>query len=193
MPMLTPTKMKAKIRYLGINDQGKDLTTTPVSSVEVDFAGFAGDSHAGITRASCSRVQSQYPKGTEIRNTRQVAALSVEELDSIRLIMKLDTLEPSWVGANLVVEGLHDFSQLPPSSRLIAENGTSLVVDMENAPCRFPGEIIDQHRPGFGKLFPKAALGKRGITLWVERPGSLREGDLLTLHVPPTCTWRASS
>lgn len=193
MPMLTPTKMKAKIRYLGINDQGKDLTTTPVSSVEVDFAGFAGDSHAGVTRASCSRVQSQYPKGTEIRNTRQIAALSVEELDSIRLSMKLDTLEPSWVGANLVVEGLHDFSQLPPSARLIAENGTSLVVDMENAPCRFPGDIIDQHRPGFGKLFPKAALGKRGITLWVERPGALREGDLLTLHVPPTCTWRASS
>ena len=193
MPMLSPTNMIATVRFLGINDSPEDLSTSATDTVNVDYSGFVGDSHSGLTRASCVRVQSQYPKGTEIRNTRQICALSVEELDSIRQAMELDTLDPSWVGANLVIEGLPNFSKIPPSSRLIAANGTSLVVDMENAPCRWPGEIIETHREGFGSRFPKAALGRRGITLWVERTGTLSAGDELTLHVPPVCTWLPSS
>jgi len=188
--MLTPTDHVVTINYLGINDNDNDLTTTLQQSVHVDYSGFVGDSHSALTRASCVRVKSQYPKGTEIRNTRQISALSVEELAFIQQTMQLDTLAPEWVGANLVVEGLHGFSKIPPSSRLIAENGTSLVVDMENAPCRFPGEIIEQHKPGFGKKFPKAVLGRRGVTLWVERQGALAIGATLRLHIPPVCNWR---
>jgi len=142
-----------------------------------------------MTRLSCARVTQQYPKGTEIRNTRQIAAVSAEELNNIQSSMELDELLPTWLGANLVLSGLHDFSKLPPSSRLIAENGTSLVVDMENAPCRLPGDVIEQHKPGKGNRFPKAALGKRGVTLWVERIGRLQLGDKLTLHIPPACNW----
>jgi len=190
MPMLTPTDHVVTINYLGVNNSDKDLTTTLQQSVHVDYTGFVGDLHSALTRASCVRVKSQYPKGTEIRNTRQISALSVEELAFIQQTMQLDTLAPEWVGANLVVEGLHDFSKIPPSSRLIAENGTSLVVDMENAPCRFPGEIIEQYKPGFGKKFPKAALGRRGVTLWVERQGALAIGATLRLHIPPVCNWR---
>ncbi len=191
MPMLSPTNLVATIRFLGINTTGKDLCTTALESVDVDYAGFMGDSHSGLTRSSCVRVKSQYPKGTEIRNTRQVSALSTEQLTDICRDMGLDDIQPGWVGANLVVEGLPDFSKIPPSARLIADNGTALVVDMENAPCRFPGDIIERHRPGFGKHFAKAALGRRGVTLWVERPGSLRVGDTLALHVPPVCHWSA--
>lgn len=40
---------------------------------------FTEDSHYGVTRVSCVRVVSQYPKGAEIRNTRQSSALSSEE------------------------------------------------------------------------------------------------------------------
>ena len=190
MPMLSPTSLTATVKFLGINDIAGDLSTRVVSEVDVDYGGFVGDSHSGVTRASCVRVVSQYPKGTEIRNTRQISALSAEDIESIRHTMDLDILNPEWIGANLVLQGIHDFSKLPPSSRLIAPNGTSLVVDMENAPCRFPGEIIEQHRPGFGSRFPKAALGKRGITMWVERTGILKNGDVLSLHVPPVCSWR---
>lgn len=190
MPMLSATDLTAEIRFLGINDSGDDLSTSSVNQIQVDYTGFIGDSHSGLTRPSCTRVQSQYPKGTEIRNTRQISALCAEELNQIAKGMHLNSLNPQWVGANLVLEGLPDFSKLPPSSRLIASNGTSLVVDMENAPCRFPGEIIEKHVTGFGKLFPKAALNKRGVTLWVERPGSLTIGDKLTLHIPPACHWR---
>jgi len=190
--MLTPTDRVVTITYLGINDSGDDLTTRIQQTVNVDYTGFMGDSHSALTRASCVRVKSQYPKGTEIRNTRQISALSVEELALIQQTMKLDMLEPEWLGANLVVKGLHNFSKIPPSSRLIAENGTSLVVDMENAPCRFPGDIIEQHKPGFGKRFTKAALGRRGVTLWVEHQGALAIGTTLRLHIPPVCTWRVT-
>lgn len=37
------------------------------------------------------------------------------------------------------------------------DDGASLVVDMENEACSFPGELIDQHHPGYGKYFVKAA------------------------------------
>ena len=191
MGMLTPTSLYATITFLGVNTDGKDLSTVSASSVEVDYAGFVGDSHSGLTRLSCTRVSRQYKKGTDIRNVRQVSALSAEEFEQIEQSMQVDALQPEWVGANLVVSGIPDFSKIPPSSRLIATNGTALVADMENAPCKFPGDIIEQHLPGKGSAFPKAALNKRGTTLWVEREGTLSVGDTLRLHIPPVCTWTA--
>ena len=165
MSQLSPTSIYATITFLGLNHDGKDLSTNAVDSVDVDYTGFKGDSHAGLTRRSCVRVAKQYPKGTDIRNVRQISALSIEEMIQIEKTMQLDALQPGWVGANLVVSGISDFSKLPPSSRLIATNGTALVVDMENAPCKFPGDIINQHVPEKGAGFVKAALGRRGVTL----------------------------
>jgi hypothetical protein len=62
---------------------------------------------------------------------------------------------------------------------------------MENAPCRFPGEIVERHLSGKGSLFARAAVSRRGITLWVERTGTLHLGDRLHLHIPPPCHWKA--
>lgn len=188
--MLTPTSLNATITFLGLNNDAKDLSTTATDSVDVAYTGFTGDSHSGLTRRSCARVAKQYPKNTEIRNVRQISALSVEQLNQIENNMELDTLHPEWLGANMIVSGIPDFSQVPPSSRLIAANGTSLVVDMENSPCKFPGDYIDQQVPGKGSTYPKSALGKRGVTLWVEHPGTLAIGDTLRLHIPPVCTWQ---
>lgn len=189
--MLMPTKITATIGFLGINDEPTDLSTSMVDAVNVTYAGFQGDSHSGLTRKSCTRVKHQYPVGTVIRNTRQISGLSAEDIDTVRETLQLDVLDATWLGANIVVSGITKFSQLPPSSRLIANNGTALVVDMENAPCRYPGEIIDQHKPGKGKGFAKAAVGRRGVTFWVEREGELKIGDTLSLHVPPACHWQA--
>lgn len=190
MAMLSPTKITATIRFLGVNDDPADLTTSSKSCVAVTYAGFDGDLHSGLTRESCTRVKQQYPAGTVIRNTRQIAGLSEEELDHIKSSLQLDVLDAEWLGANIIVSNIPKFSQIPPSARLIADNGTSLVVDMENAPCRYPGDIIEQHRPGKGKGFAKSAVGKRGVTLWVEREGELNVGDTLRLHVPPACSWQ---
>ena len=189
MPVLESTELSGTIVALLVNAGGETLESAPRERVDVDWGGFAGEKHGGVTRASCSRVQRQYPKGTEIRNTRQISALGEEDLEAIGAALDLERLEPAWIGANLIVSGLPDVSHLPPSSRLIAANGTSLVVDMENAPCRFPGDVIERHRPGHGAGFARAALGRRGVTLWVERPGSLAVGDALALHVPPPERW----
>lgn len=189
MSILTSTKLDATIKAILINDDAADISSGAVDSTVVDFGGFVGDIHHGLTRPSCVRVKTQYPIGTDIRNTRQISALSVEQLEEIRQSLEIDTLEPEWLGANLIIEGIPDFTQVPPGSRLIADNGTSLVVDMENAPCRLPAEIIEKHYPEKGKFFPKKAIGKRGVTLWVERGGELSVGNTMRLHVPPKLNW----
>ena len=102
----------------------------------------------------------------------------------------MSRIDPAWVGANIVLEGIPDFTAVPPASRLIAEDGTAAIaVDMENGPCRFPAEIIEAAHPGRGMAWTKAAMDRRGVVAWVERPGDLRIGDRLRLHVPPKPHW----
>jgi hypothetical protein len=163
----------------------EDLSSNRISTVRVTYAGFDGESHSGLVRASCVRVRGQYSEGTEIRNTRQISIVSIEELALIADSMGIDRLEPEWVGANLLVSGIPDFSKIPPSTRMIFASGTSLVVDLENSPCKYPGEIIERHHPGKGKLFAKAAYGGRGVTAWVEREGQITTGDAIEIHIPP--------
>jgi hypothetical protein len=123
-----------------------------------------GEAHGGLTRPSCSRVLGQYPRNTEIRNTRQFAVLSQEEIDAIAAEMGLPALDPALLGTTMVISGIPDFSNLPPSSRLQGEGGATLVVDMNNRPCTLPARPIENRHAGFGKLFKPAARGRRGIT-----------------------------
>jgi MOSC domain-containing protein YiiM len=163
----------------------EDLSSSRIASVDVTYTGFDGESHSGLVRASCVRVRGQYAEGTEIRNTRQISIVSVEELALIAESMGIDTLQPEWVGANLLVSGIPNFSKIPPSTRMIFASGASLVVDLENSPCKYPGEIIERHHPGKGELFPKAAYGRRGVTAWVEREGHITTGEEIRFHIPP--------
>jgi len=163
----------------------EDLSTSRVESVGVSYAGFAGESHSGLVRASCVRVRHQYAQGTEIRNTRQVSIVSLEELALIAAKMGIDGLQPEWLGANLLVSGIPDFSRIPPSTRMIFDGGAALVVDLENSPCKYPGAIIERHHPGAGRLFANAAVGRRGVTAWVEREGRISTGDSIRLYIPP--------
>ncbi|MEM9270944.1 MAG: sulfurase, partial [Pseudomonadota bacterium] len=94
-------------------------------------------------------------------------------------------LEPSWTGASLVLEGIPDFTLVPPSSRLVFESGLSLVVDMENAPCHLTARSIGKHHPEAEKSYKRAATHKRGVTAWVESPGDLALGARCRLHCPP--------
>ncbi|MCI4662594.1 MAG: MOSC domain-containing protein [Neomegalonema sp.] len=187
MPILSPTKITGTVRYLGINpDRAAGLQSQPREQVTVTYDGFEGEAHGGLTRASCSRVMLQYPKGTEIRNVRQLTILSEEELAQIGAAMDLpEAVQPEWTGANLVLSGIPQLTMLPPGARLIFGNGTSLAVDMENGPCKFVGEVIEALYPGKGRHFPKFAQGKRGVTAFVERPGAIALGDTCTLHIPP--------
>lgn len=190
MPALVPTDHYATITFLGlVRDRKAGLVSHPVERLEATFAGPAGEDHGGLTRPSCSRVVSQYPKGTPIRNTRQFSILSDEELAAIAARMGLDHLDPALVGATMALSGLPDLSHLPPSSRLQGEGGATLVVDMENRSCQLPAKPIDATAPGFGARFKSAAQGRRGVTAWVEREGTFRLGERIRLHIPDQPAW----
>lgn len=190
MPALLPTEFTAKITWLGRVEQGGEgIRSVPLEQVEATYAGVEGEVHAGLTRPACVRVKDQYPEGTEIRNVRQFSILSAEEMAAIAREIGVEKLEPEWLGASIVIEGIPDFSHVPPSSRLQNADGTALVIDMQNRPCIYPAKEIEKDRPGHGKAFKPAAKGRRGVTAWVEREGPLRVGDELRLHIPDQRVW----
>jgi MOSC domain len=190
MPALLPTAIYGEITWLGaVSDRGAALPSTALNELALTFAGFKGEAHSGLTRPSCSRVTAQYPRGTEIRNTRQLSILSAEELVQIAAEMGVAALHPRLLGASMVIAGIPDFTLLPPGSRLQAKAGATLVVDMENRPCNLPAKPIDGEGPGNGRAFKSAAKHLRGVTAWVEREGVLHLGERIRLHVPDQPTW----
>ncbi|WP_299963354.1 MOSC domain-containing protein [uncultured Roseobacter sp.] len=190
MPALLPTRFTGRVTWLGlVRDSGKTLRAEPLEAAELTFTGIEGECHSGLTRPACVRTKAQYALGTEIRNVRQLSVLSAEELAQIAEDMGLEVIDPAWLGASLVVEGIPDFTRVPPSSRLQAPSGASLTVDMENRPCIYPGREIEKDRAGFGPRFKPAARNRRGVTAWVEREGSIAVGDTLTLHIPDQPVW----
>jgi len=190
MPALIPTDYYATITWLGVvPDRAAGLKAVPRETLTLGFAGPEGEDHGGLTRPSCSRVLSQYPRDTVIRNTRQLSVMSAEELAAIATAMGLDTLDPSYTGATLVIEGISDFTHVPPSSRLQGASGATIVVDMENRPCMLPAREIEADMPGHGKAFKSAAKDLRGVTAWVEREGVFTLGERLRLHIPDQRAW----
>lgn len=190
MPALKPTDYFAEVLWLGrVADSVEDLRAEPLDRMVLSYEGVEGDCHAGLTRPSCSRVKAQHPRGTEISNVRQLSILSAEELEEISDKMGIEEFDPAWVGATMILKGIPDFTHVPPSSRLQADSGATLVVDMVNRPCVLPGRVIEQEEPGKGKAFKSAAEGKRGVTAWVEREGAVNVGDILRLHVPDQRAW----
>ena len=190
MPTLIPAQFAARIVWLGrVVDRDAALESVPERELRVTYAGPEGEAHGGLVRPACSRVAGLHPRDTEIRNVRQFSVLSAEELAETAERMGMARLDPALVGATMVLEGIPDFSRVPPSSRLQAEGGATLVVDMENRPCVLPERPIEAAFPGKGRAFKPAAAGRRGVTAWVEREGVLRVGDSLLLFVPDQPVW----
>ena len=191
MPALLLTEYTCEIVYLGfVKSRAEALASAPLAEAFASFAGFEGEDHGGLTRKSCVRVKDQYPEGTEIRNVRQLSIISAEETAAAAAQIGVDEVKPEWMGASLMVKGLPDFTHVPPSSRLQARSGATLVIDMENRPCMYPGkEEVEPHHPGKGKFLKSALKDRRGVTAWVEREGLLKVGDTLTLHVPDQRAW----
>lgn len=190
MPTLQATDVIGRIVWLGTATLRDGLLSSdPATGFFASFSGIRGESHAGLTRPSCSRVLAQHPRGTTIRNVRQLSILSAEELAAIATAMALARLDPALLGATMVVEGIPDFTHVPPSSRLQSVSGATLVVDMENEPCTIPARAIEAAHPGAGAAFKPAARGRRGVTAWVEREGQLSLGDSIRLHIPAQRGW----
>ena len=190
MPALVKTSFSGKVTWLGfVPDRDASLRSTEAQHLTAGFDGIVGEAHNGAIRKSCARVVTQYPKGTDIRNTRQICIVSSEEMAQVAVEMGVEHFDPRWCGASMVIEGIPDFTHIPPSSRLQTDQGTTLTVDMENQSCNLPARVIEAAAPGHGKAFKAAARNRRGVTAWVEREGFLSVGDIVTLHIPQQRAW----
>ncbi len=176
---------KGVIRSLLTCDgNGGSIASKPLKSVYAALEGFPEDTHSGLTRKACTRFPYLYSEGTVISNSRQLSIVSTEELSEIAEAMEILELLPGWLGANIELEGIPNLTLMPPSTRLVFDSKATLVVDLENRPCSYPAQIINQHFPGKGRKFVKQAMHKRGITARVEREGSLQCGDCVEVFFP---------
>ena len=129
-----------------------------------------------------------YPRGTPMRNERQISIVGAEELAEIATTLGIPHLDPAWIGANLVLSGLPNLTRLAPRTLLLFPSGATIRIDGDNDPCRKSGAAIAtqvDNRPDLQFAFVKAAKDKRGLVGWVEREGAIRPGDEVKVR-----TWR---
>jgi len=175
--------------HIGNNtSDDEDYSKAAQPSVSVELDGFVGDRHRGFDRVAASYDLD--PTGTVRRNERQWSGVSVEELAVIA--ERLDLKEPllaATLGANICIEGIPDFSRLARGSRLVFPSGAVLVVEEDNPPCSdMAGQIVEAHTtrsgdPVAGKLFPKYALGLRGVVGVVDVAGTIEPGDRVVVEL----------
>ncbi len=183
---LSKAPFSGTVEMLLVNPRRESgLEKARTDEISLLFSGIAGDCHGGLTRKSDSRMLKQFKRGTPVKNVRQASILSVEELADIARAMEVPAVQPEWVGANLVTSGIPDLTLLPPSSRLQFSSGATLVIDMENLPCRYSAAIIEKHHPEHTRGFVAAATRKRGLVAWVESEGVVSTGDAITVWIPP--------
>jgi hypothetical protein len=162
------------------------IVSHEVPELELDMGGVVGDRHYGISRPSNGRQARFYPRGTPIRNRRQLTFVSVEELADVARRMQLPEVRPEWLGANVLVEGYPELSTMPIGTRLLLPDGGGLVCEGVNQPCRLPARVLQQQFPGSTaqRDFMRAAFGRRGIAASVEHPEPVRPGARLGIALP---------
>lgn len=180
-------KLVAKVAalYLAPSDH---FETRPVDALRLSFDGISGDFHAGATRRSGGR-EPWYPRGTEMRNERQLSVVAADELAIVADRMGLAEIKPEWIGANLLIEGVPRLSMLPAGTLLFFKDGVTIKVDAQNGPCRIAGRSIAEHAgmadiEAGALLFPKSAKRLRGLVAWVEKPGTIKAGEEISVRVP---------
>lgn len=178
-------KLEAVVQSLYIGDDPASLVTTPRQFIGVDLPGIIGDKHAGYTRRADSRNK-EYPRGAEIRNWRQWSAVSTEELAAIAQNMEVPRIDPAWIGANICLAGIPNFTHLPKGSLFVFTQGAVLAVEEENLPCIHPGKVIATQFRDLNinpSLFIRASIHLRGLVGVVNRPGIISVGDRVQVNV----------
>ncbi|WP_235919103.1 MOSC domain-containing protein [Aureimonas psammosilenae] len=185
--MVRLARRRLKGRLAGLyHAPSKSFVTEAVDCLDLTFDGIPGDKHSGSTRRSGGR-EPWYPRGTELRNERQLSILAPDELGKIAEALAVPEIRPEWIGGNMLVEGIADLSWLPPRTLLFFANGAVVKIDGDNAPCRASARSIAKHHPHrrdieFG--FAKAARHRRGLVSWVEKPGRVTVGETFEAHLP---------
>jgi hypothetical protein len=188
-------RFTAKLARTLIAD-GEGFLTRDVATLKVDLEGVPGDRHAGYARGADSRVP-WFPRGTPIRNSRQVSIVAADELAEIARRLGVAEVRPEWIGANLVIEGIARLTKLPPGTRLHFPGGAALAVEGENFPCRHAGKAVAENltepQAGLDLGFVQSGKGLRGLVAWVERAGELAAGSEIDVRVPAQRLWLRES
>lgn len=161
------------------------FVSEPLDVLNLTYDGIPGDRHAGLYRNSGPR-EPWYPRGTPMRNERQLSILSAEENAEVAAALAIDALRPEWIGGNILLSGVPQLSQLPPRTLLMFPSGATVRIDGDNGPCKKSGAAIAANVPGRPDLefgFVKTAKHKRGLLGWVEREGEVRPGDVVRLRI----------
>ena len=185
MDITPPKKISGNIEALYIAEHD-DFTSAEVSSLSLTFDGIAGDYHSGATRYSGGR-EPWYPRGTEMRNERQLSILSREELAVVAKRLDIAEIKPEWIGCSMLLHGIENLSRLPPRTMLFFDGGVTVKIDGDNGPCKVSGYAIANHYEGrddIGFEFSKQAKNIRGLVGWVEKPGIIEQGEKFVARIP---------
>ncbi|MBI2573525.1 hypothetical protein HYV86_06690 [Candidatus Woesearchaeota archaeon] len=155
--------------------------------LEFALDGIVGERHRGFTTTSGGRFTTLYERGTQVRNNRMWSAISPFEVSKVAENLILGKkLTPELLGINLLLEGMDTISDLPQGSYLVfspysefkpkREENVTLVVYGQALPCTVAGKALVEplEDPTLERRFPKAAMGLRGTTGWVEKAGIVR-------------------
>ena len=165
--------------------------STRQPKISLSWEGVIGDLHAGYQRKADARAP-YYPRGTAMRNERQVTLVSEEDLEAAAHDLEIPLIEPEWLGSNLMVRGIPDFSYLLPTTRLVFPSGAVLVVMNENFPCSQVRDTVQgeyPHLPHIASSFIKLAMHRRGLIACVEVPGDISASDEMQVEVPRNWGW----
>ncbi len=180
------SKLSGKVEGLYITTP-QDRYSIPKQETEFFYEGIKGDKHWGLT----AMTPTKHPKFTgkiELKNTRQITILSVEELRLVADELKIPEVKPEWLSPNILVSGIPYLTQLPPGTRFYFQDGTILYNEGQNFPCHIIAKIMMEQYPekeNIDKRFLKATADRRGLFSWVEYPGKLSTGDSFEIDLPP--------
>jgi hypothetical protein len=159
-------------------------TPVAVDELILDWGGPVGDRHHGETMSSNTRQKPVFQRGTTIRNHRQVSIVDLAELAAIAEAMGIASLAPGLIADNICTDGVPNLTSLPRMTRMVFDGGVVLMTGGVNLPCTIAGAMVEADHGTAPQTFVKAAMGRRGITGWVEHPGVIRVGEGLRLVTP---------
>lgn len=175
--------MSASVVAVHIWPTGVDIPT-PIDNLELDWGGPVGDRHHGLTMTSDARQKDVFPKGTTIRNHRQISIVDMAELASISAALGIGVIAPGVIADNICTEGIAKLTELPRMTRLLFAGGAVVMLGGENFPCTIAGALVGAKYATAAGKFPSAAMGRRGVTGWVEHPGLIHAGASIEVRLP---------
>ena len=165
-----------------VENQFSNLT----NEASFSFEGMLGDRHLGLTYYAKTN-HPEFKEKIEVKNTRQISIMSVEELALIADELVVSEIKAEWLSTNFLVSGIPHLSQIPAGARFYFSGGLILYNEGENFPCRTAATIVRQQYPhieGIQQRFIKAAFHKRGLLAWVEHPEKLIMGSDFEVALP---------